>query len=128
MIKLALIQVKVTKNKSQNLLNALRKTLEASEAGANIAVLPECFNSPYGTSYFEEYAEVFNEKSDTLRTLSDIAKKTKMILVGGSVPERDEASGKLYNTCTVWGEDGTMIAKHRKVLSHSHQLIQDALI
>ncbi|XP_076483171.1 omega-amidase NIT2-like [Bombus vancouverensis nearcticus] len=22
---------------------------------------------------------------------------------------------KLYNTCTIWGPDGTLIAKHRKV-------------
>lgn len=31
----------------------------------------------------------------------------------GSIPEED--GGKLYNTCTVFGPDGEMILKHRKV-------------
>jgi predicted amidohydrolase len=30
---------------------------EAAKNGAQVVVLPECFNSPYGTSYFPEYAE-----------------------------------------------------------------------
>ncbi|XP_075053106.1 omega-amidase NIT2-like, partial [Mixophyes fleayi] len=31
----------------------------------------------------------------------------------GSIPEED--SGKLYNTCTVFGPDGTLLVKHRKI-------------
>lgn len=31
----------------------------------------------------------------------------------GSIPERD--GSKVYNTCTVWGPDGTMLARHRKM-------------
>ena len=35
-------------------------------------------------------------------------------IVGGSVPERD--GEKIYNTCTVWDPQGSLVAKHRKVL------------
>lgn len=35
------------------------------------------------------------------------------LLFKGSIPEED--GGKLYNTCTVFGPDGAMLAKHRKV-------------
>ena len=45
--------------------------------------------------------------------LSSIAKETQCYVIGGSIPERD--SGKLYNTSTSFGPDGTMLAKHRKV-------------
>ena len=31
----------------------------------------------------------------------------------GSIPEED--AGKLYNTCAVFGPDGTLLAKYRKV-------------
>lgn len=31
----------------------------------------------------------------------------------GSIPEED--GGKLYNSCTVFGPDGELILKHRKV-------------
>ena len=30
----------------------------AAKQGAQMVVLPECFQTPYGTSYFPEYAEV----------------------------------------------------------------------
>ena len=49
--------------------------------------------------------------------LSSVAKETKCYIIGGSIPERD--SGKLYNTSTSFGPDGTMLAKHRKVSSNS---------
>jgi omega-amidase len=32
----------------------------------------------------------------------------------GSIPERD-AAGKIYNTCVVYGPDGELLAKHRKM-------------
>lgn len=31
----------------------------------------------------------------------------------GSIPEKD--AGKLYNTCAVFGPDGTLLVKHRKL-------------
>lgn len=34
----------------------------------------------------------------------------------GSIPEEDE--GRLYNTCAVFGPDGELILKHRKVSTH----------
>lgn len=37
----------------------------------------------------------------------------------GSIPEEDE--GKLYNTCAVFGPDGELILKHRKVSTHQLQ-------
>ncbi|KAG2229108.1 hypothetical protein INT48_000950, partial [Thamnidium elegans] len=34
---------------------------------------------------------------------------------GGSIPEKEETSGKIYNTLTAYDPTGKMIAKHRKV-------------
>lgn len=39
--------------------------------------------------------------------------------VSGSIPEEDE--GRLYNTCAVFGPDGELILKHRKVSTHQLQ-------
>lgn len=33
----------------------------------------------------------------------------------GSIPEKEEGSGKIYNTLTAYDPTGKMIAKHRKV-------------
>ena len=116
MFKLALIQLKVTANKQQNLENAFRKVMEASKHGAQVAVLPECFNSPYGTKYFGEYAEVLDPiTSESMKALSQMAKQANVVLIGGSIPERDPLANKLYNTSTIWNQQGEILGKYRKI-------------
>ncbi|KAJ1997223.1 Carbon-nitrogen hydrolase, partial [Coemansia thaxteri] len=51
-LRLALVQLAVSAQKTANLVSARSKVLAAAKAGANMVVLPECFNSPYGTQYF----------------------------------------------------------------------------
>ncbi|XP_053382426.1 omega-amidase NIT2-like [Mercenaria mercenaria] len=109
--RLALVQLAVTASKSDNLARAARLIKEAASKGANIVALPECFNSPYGTSYFPEYAEPIPGPST--ETLVNAARENNIYLVGGSIPEED--GGKIYNTCTVYNPNGDLIAKHRKV-------------
>jgi predicted amidohydrolase len=46
--------------------------------------------------------------------MSDVARTLQITLVGGSIPER--SGGNLYNTCCVFGSDGKLKGKHRKVL------------
>ncbi|KAI9209736.1 carbon-nitrogen hydrolase [Polychytrium aggregatum] len=109
--KIALVQLKVTAEKQLNLLNARSKVLEAAKNGARLVVLPECFNSPYGTSYFPEYAEPIDGPS--AKSLSDMARAANVYLVGGSFPEAKDK--KFFNTCTVWNPSGDLLAVHRKI-------------
>ncbi|KAL1915077.1 uncharacterized protein VTP21DRAFT_7558 [Calcarisporiella thermophila] len=112
--KLALIQLAVGSDKNVNVRNARAKVLEAAERGANVVCLPECFNSPYGTSYFPEYAEPI-PSGPTVQALSQMAKDANVYLIGGSIPEREETTGNLYNTCTIFDPKGELVAKHRKI-------------
>ncbi|XP_034268332.1 omega-amidase NIT2 isoform X2 [Pantherophis guttatus] len=109
--RLALIQLHVSAAKTENLNRACRLVRTAAGQGAKIVILPECFNCPYGTKYFPEYAEKI--PGDCTQKLSNIAKECGIYLIGGSIPEDD--AGKLYNTCTAFGPDGTMLAKYRKI-------------
>ncbi|CAD6913261.1 unnamed protein product [Tilletia controversa] len=157
--RLALIQLgQTSKDKSFNLSHAREAVLRAAkeDGGADLVVLPECFNSPYGVSHFEGYAEsldglwekikkplqtsesgspsaealearwgidgkdgasvdVSSIKSESLQMLSQVARETGVVLVGGSIPERDQSTGKLYNTSVVFNEQGEAISIHRKV-------------
>ncbi|KAM7178140.1 omega-amidase NIT2 [Macrochelys suwanniensis] len=108
---LALIQLHVSTVKSDNLNKACGLIRKATAQGAKVVVLPECFNSPYSTKYFSEYAEKI--PGESTQKLSEVAKECGIYLIGGSIPEED--AGKLYNTCTVFGPDGAMLAKHRKI-------------
>jgi omega-amidase len=121
-VKLALIQLACTRDKSHNLSHARSKVLEAvKQHDARIVVLPECFNSPYGTKYFPKYAEPLfpspppESKSPSFHALSRMAKEASCYLVGGSIPEREESSGNLYNTSLTFNPEGNLIATHRKL-------------
>lgn len=109
--KLALIQMSVTNVKSENLQNATKLIKQAVDSGAQLIILPECFNSPYSTSCFPKYAEVIH--GETSGILSKLSADNKIFLIGGSIPENED--GKIYNTCTVFNPKGELIAKHRKV-------------
>jgi len=114
--KLALIQLSVGANKAANLSRAVQKVEEAAKKGAQVISLPECFNSPYGTKYFPEYAESITD-GPTCKALKEAAEKHKVYLIGGSFPERQIIDGKenLYNTSTVWSPEGNLIGEFRKL-------------
>ena len=49
--------------------------------------------------------------------LSESARENKIYLIGGSIPEKD-SQNKLFNTSLIFGPDGSLLGKHRKVTSH----------
>ncbi|KAK7186922.1 hypothetical protein DPSP01_011628 [Paraphaeosphaeria sporulosa] len=130
-VKLALVQLACTADKAHNLSHARKKVLEATKRGAKIVVLPECFNSPYGTKYFPQYAETLlpspptEDQSPTFHALSKLAKEANAYIVGGSIPELVEEEGaksgggkdgkKWYNTNLTFAPSGELLATHRKV-------------
>ncbi|KAL2418601.1 Hydrolase C26A3.11 [Exophiala dermatitidis] len=125
-VTLACVQLLVGPDKAQNLSRARIKVLEASRAGARIVVLPECFNSPYGTAYFRQYAETISpsppsaDQSPSFHAMASMAKEAQVYLVGGSIPElephpADPDQRKYYNTCLIFSPEGTLIGTHRKI-------------
>lgn len=127
--RLALIQLgNVTANKQANLAHARDMILSAARdtRKPDMVVLPECFNSPYGHVHFPTYAEEIaytpGQSYDTsasgaesIRMLAAAAKEAGVWLVGGSIPERDTATNKLFNTATVYDPEGKLVALHRKI-------------
>ncbi|XP_049871518.1 omega-amidase NIT2 isoform X2 [Pectinophora gossypiella] len=111
-LKIALVQMSVCAEKAKNIEAAVCWISKAKDAGAELVALPECFNSPYGTKYFNEYAEEI-PSGETSRALSEAAAKHGVCVVGGTMPERRD--GKLYNTCTVWDGSGKLLATYRKM-------------
>lgn len=83
----------------------------------------ECFNSPYGTEHFPHYAEPIPgitgkhsaDATPSYNALSALASTHQIYLVGGSIPELDPRTKKLYNTSMTFSPSGTLIATHRKV-------------
>lgn len=109
-LKIAVCQVLTELNQDATLEKTGRMVHEAAQNGAQIVALPEMFNCPYSKKYFHTYAAMGHEK--TVRAMSSWAKDNGIILVGGSIPETE--GDRIYNTCFVYDENGTEIARHRK--------------
>lgn len=120
-VKLACIQLASGADKAANLAHAADKVAEAARAGSRIVVLPECFNSPYGTNFFPDYAETLlpappsEEQAPSYHALARMAVDNAVYLVGGSIPEFNPATKKYHNTSLVFSPKGELLATHRKV-------------
>ena len=112
-LRLALIQSQVFACKEKTITRVKELAHQAAANKAQVICLPECFNCPYGVQHFPKYAEQIPGGPTSLM-LSDLAKDLSVHLIGGSVPERDE-NDKLFNTCLIYGPDGSLLGKHRKI-------------
>ncbi|KAF6144799.1 hypothetical protein GIB67_036262 [Kingdonia uniflora] len=114
--KIALCQLSATDDKERNIVHARRAIEEAAEKGAQLVLLPEIWNSPYSNDCLPVYAEDIDaggDASPSTAMLSEAARSLQITIVGGSIPER--SGDRLYNTCCVFGKDGKLKAKHRKI-------------
>lgn len=116
-IELALVQLRTSMDKKDNLrrAGAFIKLASESDRPPDILCLPECFNSPYGTEYFEHYAESIQPPGETVQWLQHMAAQYKMYIVGGSIPEYSHDSRLYYNTCLVFDPNGQLVTTYRKL-------------
>ena len=110
-MKTAVIQMHVGADKRENMARATALVAQAASRGAEVVVLPEMFNTPYQTKKFPLYAEKAGGKCWSI--LSGAARKNRVYLIGGSIPECEER-GRVYNTSFVFDRNGAQIAFHRK--------------
>ncbi|OPL09236.1 MAG: carbon-nitrogen hydrolase [delta proteobacterium ML8_F1] len=109
-MKIGLIQMDVVDDKARNLEVAEKFIRLAATQEAEVVLLPEMFNTPYGNEFFIPYAE--EGEGPTLSLLKRLAKELGILLVGGSIPEADQ--GKIYNTSYIVDDKGEVLDKHRK--------------
>ena len=112
---LGLVQMSMVKEPQKNLSKALSNIKKAAKKGAQIVCLSELFTTLYFPQ--KEKSDVFNlaEKipGTTSGALSTAAKENDVILIGGSIFEKD--GNKFYNTSMVFDENGKMLGKYRKI-------------
>lgn len=122
---IGICQIKPENQLSNNLEKAKYYMDMVLKQGANIVLLPECWNCLYGIDNFEKYAsEIFSSdynltlKSKTINFLHKYSSLNKGIyFIAGSIPElffNDKGEKHIYNTCTIW-YNGELINFYRKI-------------
>ena len=114
-VNVGLIQMSMSGDVQENLSKAIDKIQDAANQGAQIICLPELFTTPYFPQ--KEKIDVFHaaEKipGPTTDELSEVSKKNKVILIGGSIFEKD--GKKFYNTSIIFDGKGKILGKYRKM-------------
>ncbi|MCL5672388.1 MAG: acyltransferase [Nitrososphaerota archaeon] len=112
-VRLGLVQMSMSADRRSNQRKARWYVREAASQGADIVCLPELFQSRYFPSARGSFEKAEEVPGPTSRWLSETAKESRVILVGGSIFEKD--GRRRYNTCLVYDEKGKRASKYRKV-------------
>ena len=113
-MRVACIQMRSGTDRDANLATAASLLAQASEQGAELALLPENF-SFMGGSEAEKKQQAENQSNSViLRFLSEQAVLLQMSMIGGSLLMRRE-NGRLCNTCPAFDQTGQLLASYDKI-------------
>jgi len=116
-IKIALVQMRVSMDKGENLRKCELFLAEAKSGQAEIAILPELFTMPFDPEPLLAAAEPF-EGGETVGRIRQAAQQNGLTIIAGSFAEAaPEAGGqaRVYNTSFAVGGSGELLAKYRKI-------------
>jgi nitrilase len=113
--KVAAIQMASGPNVEGNLNEARRHIAKAVEQGAKLVVLPEFFAIMGMEAQDTVKAREQAGQGNIQQFLSETARKHKIWLVGGSIPLAGNSPDKVRNSCLVYDENGTQVARYDKI-------------
>jgi predicted amidohydrolase len=117
-LRVAAVQLSSQDDLATNLARATLLIEEASAAGARLIVLPENF-ALMGAAEEDKraIAESLDETADgpIVRAMAQAARRTGTYVVAGGMPEKSGDRDRPFNTCAVFGPDGKLVGRYRKV-------------
>lgn len=111
MLRVGLAQMKVVDNEVDvNLNNAEKQIAKAKKQGADIVILPECFDIGWANQNALAIAKA--NCGRVIKKMSESALKNKIYIVAGVTEYVD---GKLYNSALTFNDRGEIINTHHKI-------------
>jgi predicted amidohydrolase len=109
----AAVQFCAAADKDANFAVAARLARVAAMRGAGLIVLPEMF--AWRGAREAEASAAESLPGPTSERLAGLARELGVVLVGGSLLERSAQADRYYNTSTIYGRDGALLGRYRKV-------------
>ena len=125
LFRVAAIQMASGPNVQSNLDEASRLVAMATSVGARIVALPEYFSIMGLRDTDKVEAAEQHGKGPVQDWLAETAAKHGIWLIGGSVPLKAAASGKVRNSCLVYDKTGQQVARYDKIHLFSFSLAQE---
>lgn len=115
MTKVAAIQMTASKVVEENLAIVAELVNKAANQGVQLAVLPENFMTIAMTT--EERLAIVEPFSQgpLQQYFAKLAQKTKIWLVGGTLPIASPFPNKPFSTTVVWNANGEIVARYDKI-------------
>jgi deaminated glutathione amidase len=109
----AALQMTSTAEVERNLVTAERLVEAAAARGAQLVGLPE--NFAFLRSEGQPVPEAQGLDGPWVRRMADLARRHRLTLLLGSLPERVEGDTRVCNTSVLLGPDGATLASYRKI-------------
>ncbi|MFN2425587.1 MAG: carbon-nitrogen hydrolase family protein [Candidatus Binatia bacterium] len=109
----AAVQMKSGPDKQANVAEASSRIAEAAAAGAQLVALPEVF--AWRGPHDRERLEAETIPGPTTDAMAALARRLGIHLVAGSILEAGGDGDLPYNTTTLFGPDGSLLALYRKI-------------
>ncbi len=114
-LSVAAIQLNSQDDVAQNLSRARALVEQAAAHGAEIAVLPENFAFMGEEDDKRRIAEPGDGSGPILGAVRELARRAKVHVVAGGMPERSGDDARPYNTSFLVAPDGELVGKYRKL-------------
>jgi agmatine deiminase len=113
-VRLGLVQTRVSNNIALNMKKTIGKIKEAAKRGAQFVCLQELYRTKYFPIDERRDVALLAETipGESTSVLSSLAKELKVVIIA-PVFEVD-SNGKFYNTAAVMDADGTLLGTYRK--------------
>ena len=114
-VKVGLVQMSCSANKTANLQKAIDKITEAAAGGAQIVCLQELFTSLYfcDVEDYDNFKLAEPIPGPSTEALSKLAKEKGIVIIASLFEKR--AQGIYHNTTAVLDADGSYLGKYRKM-------------
>lgn len=113
-MNVAVIQLQAGDHKTENIKKAAFFVEQAIQNKAEFICLPEVF-SYRGKAEDGLHSIAEDVPGESLRPLSDLAKKKNVFILAGSIYERAPSQKKVYNTSVLIDDRGRAAAQYRKI-------------
>ena len=107
------VQMTSTADRARNLATAVRLVEEAADLGARLVGLPENFG--FMGREEDRLAGAETLEGPTVSALREVARRRRVLVLGGSIAEKVDDPKKTANTSVLLGDDGSILASYRKI-------------